>query len=202
MVSEKQVEEQIARNLRLHSGLEAKRGYLGMSQVARCPREAYRAFVKGIDLSDQSHRMCYAGYLHERDVLDRLRAINFAVLDRREIVAPFDQRLRGHIDGVTHDGDLLEIKSLANGPFYGVKNRGEVLWRHNDQVQLYMRYGGWRAAWVVYVCRETLEHKVLRVPCDQEHGNRMELKAIKILQAIDAGVEPACECGKCRKEAV
>ncbi len=198
MISEKYVEEQIKHNMRLHSGLQSKRGYLGISQVARCPREAYRAYVRGVDLSDQSHRMCYAGYMFERDVLERLREIQFAVLDRREVVAGFDNRLRGHIDGTTASGELLEIKSLANQPFYGVKSRGEALWRHIDQVQLYMRYGGWRMAWMVYVCRETMEHKVIRVPYDAGKADGLEVKAKRILAAIDEGKQPSCDCGKCR----
>jgi hypothetical protein len=63
-----------------------------------------------------------------------------------------------------------------------------------------MRYGGWKFAWVVYVCRETFEHKVIRVRYDELRAGRLEQKALDILKAIDAREQPKCECGYCPKQ--
>ncbi len=197
MITTREVEEKMTQHLRLHSGLEASRSYLGMSQIAKCARQAYDKFVDGTDVSDFHHRMCYAGYLFEQDVLRRMREMRLANLDRRELVAGFDDRVRGHIDGVTAWGDLLEIKSVTLSKFELVDKQRRALHEHNDQVQLYMRYGFWQYAWVVYVCRETFEHRVIRVRYDEQRALALELKAKEILRAIDARERPKCECGYC-----
>lgn len=202
MISVKEFEDSINQHLRKHSGLEVLRPYLGISQVAQCPRLAYMSFMSGNEPSDYNHRMCYAGYLFERDVLQRMREMRLATLDRREVVAEFDDRLRGHIDGLTTWGDLLEIKSMTRSKFDLVHQQNRALHEHNDQVQLYMRYGGWRFAWVVYVCRETFEHKVVRVRYDAGRAQKLEAKARGILAAIDRGEKPECECGYCAMEGI
>jgi hypothetical protein len=203
MITPTDFEAKIMQYLRLHSGLEVRRSYLGISQVVKCPRLAYRGFTEGTDLDDYHHRMCYAGYLFERDVLQRMREMRIAVLpglNRREVVAPDDDRLRGHIDGLTAWGDLLEIKSVTTSKFALVCQQDRALHEHNDQVQLYMRYGGWKFCWMVYVCRETLEHKVIRVRYDEVKAKILEQKALLILAAIDRGEMPKCECGYCESE--
>jgi hypothetical protein len=198
MLTPREVETKIDQHLRLHSGLEPHRAYLGISQVARCPRLAYRSYLEGVDTgSDYAHRMCYAGYLYEKDVLQRLREMRIATLNRREVVAKVDDRLRGHIDGVTTWGDLLEIKSVTTSKFDLVSSQARALHEHNDQVQLYMRYGGYKFCWLIYVCRESFEHKVIRVRYDEAKGVALEQKALRILEAIDQRKMPKCECGYC-----
>ncbi len=198
MITTKDLETKIDSHVRLHSGLET-RHYLGMSQVAHCIREAYDGFMDGgiEDRSDFAHRMCYVGYLFEQDTLRRLREMRIATFNRRELVSDFDDRLRGHIDGETVWGDLLEIKSVTRSKFELVCKDSRALHEHNDQVQLYMRYGGWKFAWIVYVCRENFEHKVIRVRYDEVRALRLEEKARRILAAIDARQRPECECGYC-----
>lgn len=199
-ITPNELEIRIDGHVRLHSGLE-QRSYLGMSVVAQCARKAYDNFVDGPTTGndDFRHRMCYVGYLFEADVLHRLREMKIAVLDRREVVAGFDDRLRGHIDGVTTWGDLLEIKSVSTHKFELVCQQGRALHEHYDQVQLYMRFGGWRYAWMVYVCRETFAHKVIKVARHERRGEELEAKARSILAAIDRRERPQCECGYCLK---
>jgi len=199
MITPKELEDKMQVHIRLHSGLEPNRSYLGMSQVAKCARQAYDRFVNGADTSDFHHRMCYVGYMYEQDVLRRLREMNIARLDRRELVASFDDRLRGHIDGITFWNDLLEIKSVTASKFELVDKQARVLHEHNDQVQLYMRYGSWNYTWVVYVNRETFEHRVIRVRYDEHKAIELENKARQILRAIDARERPKCECGYCEE---
>ena len=193
----KELELNISNHIRKHSGLDVMRRYLGISQVVKCARQAYDNFMDGSETSDFHHRMCYVGYLFERDVLQRMREMKIARLDRREVVSGFDDRLRGHIDGTTVWGDLLEIKSVSSSKFELVESQNRALFEHNDQVQLYMRYGGWKYTWIVYVCRETFEHKVIRVRYDEMRALGLENKARMILKAIDAGERPKCECGYC-----
>jgi hypothetical protein len=208
MITPKELESNIDMHIRKHSGLDVMRNYLGISQVVKCSQMAYNNYLNGGDTSDYHHRMCYVGYLFERDVLGRMREMRIANMDRREVVSPVDDRLRGHIDGLTAWGDLLEIKSVSSSKFDLVCGQNRALHEHNDQVQLYMRYGGWKFAWVVYVCRETFEHKVIRVRYDELRAGRLEQKALDILKAIDAtlqgreggGEQPKCECGYCPKQ--
>jgi hypothetical protein len=197
MIKPKELEDRIMGYLRKKSGLNQHRHYLGMSQISKCPQVVVGELANGVDVSDFHHRMAYTGYMHELDVLQRLREMNVAVLDRREVVAEFDDRLRGHIDGLTAWGDLLEIKSVSTHKYELVVYHGRALHEHAEQVQLYMRYGGWQYTWIIYVNRETFEHRVVRVAYNPKQADLLEDKARRILAAIDGKGEPDCECGKC-----
>lgn len=197
-VTTNDLEAKIMSHLSQRSGLQARRTYLGMSQVWKCPRVLYYAYFNGVDTSDFSHRMAYTGYMHERDTMERLREMRVATLTRRELVADFDDRFRGHTDGQMAWGDLLEIKSVSAHKFDLVCYHGRALHEHIDQVQLYMLYGGWHWTWMIYINRETFEHKVVRVSFDPARARQLVLKAKLVLDAIDAGIPPGCECGRCQ----
>jgi len=198
MISTHDLAQKISAHIAKRSGLQVRRSYLGMSQIWKCPRVLFEAWQNGNDVSEFSHRMAYTGYMHERDVLDRLREMGVAKMKRSELVADdFDQRLRGHTDGEMSWGDLLEIKSVSGHKYEMVQYHGRALHEHVDQVQLYMLYGGYHWTWMVYVNRETFEHSIVRVAFDPERAKRLVLKAKRVLAAIDAGLVPECECGRC-----
>lgn len=202
MIKPQDLEEKIYQHLQSRSGLQANRQYLGMSQIAKCPRVLFEQWFEGVETAEFHHRMAYTGYLHERDLLDRLREMRMATLKRRELVADFDDRLRGHTDGEMAWGDLLEIKSVTAHKYEMVCYHGRALHEHVDQVQLYMLYGGYHWTWLVYVNRETFEHRVVRVIFDPQRAQRLVLKAQRVLRAIDEGVMPECECGRCQVSGV
>jgi hypothetical protein len=199
-------QNKIDEHLKEHSGLDQHRDYLGISAIGKCPRQVVRDYLYGKkDLTMQAHQMCYAGYLFERDVMQRLYEIGVANIpalegqQQTEVVAAFDQRLRGHVDGETVDGDLLEIKSVTRAKFEKVKATHMALTEHFAQVQLYMKYGPWKKCWIVYVCRETMEHHVTKVSYLHTQGIKYEMKAQRLLAHIDSRILPQCECQYCRE---
>lgn len=197
MIKTTDLEEKITAHLSKRSGLKLRKQYLGMSQIWKCPRVLYQAWFEGAAPDEFAHRMAYTGHMHEWDVFDRLREMGEAALKRRELVASWDDRLRGHTDGEMVWGDLLEIKSVSAHKFEMVDYHGRALHEHADQVQLYMLYGGYHWTWMVYVNRETFEHRVMRIIFDPARAERLVMKAKRVLAAIDAGVAPECECGRC-----
>lgn len=186
--------ERIMAYIRNNSGFEPKRAYLGMSHLSECPADLYLAFQEGNTVTEASHRMAYLGYAIEyieKDILVKagvLRSVG------REIVAEFDPRVRGHIDGETVDGDLVEIKSVSKVKYDQVEATGKALRSHFGQVQAYMHFGGYKHAEIVYVCREDFRHYVVHVPYVQGVGEQIEAKARRVLAAIDSSRQPPCEC--------
>lgn len=193
-------ESNIKHWLSKNSRLEENRGYLGISQAGKCPRATYELLMGGACMTDFNHQMCYAGYLFERDALARLVEMRLAKEVKIEVVCPKDSRIRGHIDGLTFWNDLLEIKSVTVKKFERVFQSGNALWEHVDQVTLYMKYGPWKTAWIIYICRETFEHKVVRVQYDQGRAERLEAKMLEILAAFERREPPVCACGYCGKD--
>lgn len=187
--------------LRTRSGLQQKRDYVGISVVIKCPAAAYDELTRGVEMTDQAHRMAYAGYLFEADTLERMKLMGIARRVSRPVISPFDDRLCGHVDGETSWGDLLEIKSVSRDKFEKILTSNRALYPHFAQVQLYMRYGKWKVAWIVYVCRDTFEHKVFDIPYRPEKADELELRAKSILKALDQHKRPACNCGHCRQDA-
>lgn len=173
------------------------RRYLGMSQISKCPLYLYRMMVDGQERpAPQSLRYFHEGYLHEADILARMEKAGVPVEGvQRELVAPWDDRLRGHID-CELDGDLVEIKSVDSDRFNSVVDRG-AFFDHMDQCQMYMRYGGYEEALIVYKNRETGELYIYAMHRSEEIGERLERKARAVLEAVDAGEPPECTCGRC-----
>jgi len=193
-------QNKIDEHLREHSGLDQKRDYLGISAIGKCPRQVVREYLHGkSEITQRDHQMCYGGYLFEADLRNRLGDMGFQVEKAGfEVVAPFDPRLRGHIDGEIFGADLLECKSLKRSKFENVKQTHMPLNEHFAQVQLYMKYGPWKTCWIVYVERESLEHHVVKVPYLHTQAIKYEYKAQRMLAHIDSGILPACECRWCK----
>jgi hypothetical protein len=169
------------------------RHYLGMSAISQCPRKLYMEMVNGKSKPDlPSAQMFHEGYLHEADIIERLIKQGVPITNRqRELVAPFDPRLRGHVDGEV-DGDLLEVKSVNARRFNEVRMNGTFS-EHIAQAQLYMRYGVYSRAIIIYKSRET--DKSLDVNAGnvwveafyhvESDSARLEEKARMILAAVD-----------------
>ena len=203
--------------IRKNSGLEQDRHYLGMSQIGRCPRLQHTWLLQGKgNPSDQAHLRCISGYMYEDKIRELLEGAGVTrhmpiasgfdgVLRRntRELVAPFDSRFRGHIDGETTDGDLAEIKSMDEAGFEQLKRTHELPYAYFAQVQAYMRYGNYHRALVVVVQRDAFNTWILDVPRNDKVGDTLEERAKAILSAIDAGpgggANLKCECGRCEK---
>ena len=169
-----------------------------MSRIGQCPRKIYHDLVDGQRRpGNQGRRYCHEGLVHERDIIERLAAAGVPVLNQgREVVAGFDERCVGHIDGEV-DGDLLEVKSCTPEAFEMVRWKGAKP-RHVAQVQMYLRYGEYARGLIVYKCRGTGELWVIEVAQDEVIGEELERKAKEIFAAVDRGVAPECTCGRCR----
>lgn len=172
------------------------RDYLGMSRIWECPRRLYRALVRGRRRpGPQGLRYCHEGMLHEKDVVERLVSAGVEVVNcQRELVAEWDVRFKGHIDGEI-EGELLEIKSVSERRFEEVRNRPDG--RHLDQCQMYMLFGGYEKGMIVYKCRENGLMWVVPVTRKEDVGERLVRKARMVLEAVDVGEAPECSCGRC-----
>jgi hypothetical protein len=181
-----------------HSGFE-ERSYLGMSRIGECPRVLFDEFSTGREWDRQHHLMCYAGYLWEKDIKLRLREIGlYTDFSERQLVAEFDDRFRGHIDGELLDGSLLEIKSVTQAKIETIRVTQRIPVKHFEQVQCYLRHGNYERALVVYVARDTDEIYVAQVKPVKDVAEKLDRKARDVLAAIDANERPLCTCGRCQ----
>lgn len=193
-----------------NSGAEDRR-YLGMSGISKCPLYLYRQMTGTRVWTMQEHLNCYSGYLFERDVKSRLVRIGvmkFSLTSQppgncgseRELIAEFDNRYRGHTDGETWEGDLVEIKSTVQPALDRIVMDSRLPSAHFSQVQTYMRHGGYERALVVYVARDTGALHVEHIRFIPSTADRLDEKAKRILAAVDAGTPPACTCGRCNND--
>ena len=181
-----------------HSGLETRRPYVGFSGAGKCPRRVYRDYFGGVDISDVSQRMCYAGYMFEREARNILEGCGMVRPgSQRKIVSDFSENFHGHTDGETVWGDLLEIKSVTENKFSDICRKEKALFEHFRQVQLYMHYGGYKRCWFFYISRETFQNKIIMA----HYSQRVALEGIAwgkaMLEAVETMTEPACVCGRC-----
>jgi hypothetical protein len=190
--------EKVQSYIQANSNYDTQRNYLGMSGIGKCPRQLYDNFIQPSKPTDEMYRNCYLGYLWEDEAKDILEGAGIYKTDsERELVAPFDKRFKGHTDGETPEGNLLEIKSVTAYSMERLKREARVKREHFYQVQTYMRYGDYAQALVAYVSRDPMEFHFISVPRVAATGEQMERKAKVVLQAIDLKERPACECGRC-----
>jgi len=192
---------EIRRALDAAMNTHEQRDYLGMSQIGYCVREIYFRVTDGKTPESAQNlnlrRLQYLGILYEQDAIARLEAQGVKIDARqRELVAPFDDRFRGHIDGEI-DGDLLEIKTVYNQRAIQRVRAHGVLSRHSMQIQAYMRYGEYERAQVLYIARDSGQPWVVTVLRSEQTGEDVEAKARRILAALDRKRAPSCQCGKC-----
>jgi len=190
------IENQINLYMELHSGFEPRRDYLSISHISGCPRRTILEYRNGFEVNEHTHPMCFAGYEMERSVLQAMGEM--VVLTTIEVIAPFDNRLKGHLDAATTEGEVVEIKSVNRRKWEKMLREGRPLFEHFVQVQLYMRYLMVERGFVIYRNRETYEHKVLQVDYDDRRARNFEEKARRLLQYIDDDIIPDCECGRCK----
>ncbi|MBN2392077.1 MAG: hypothetical protein JXR84_15225 [Anaerolineae bacterium] len=143
--------------------------------------------------------MFHEGYLHERDVISRLEAGGVEVTGRgREVVYDLEPRLRGHIDGIIGEA-VLEIKSVTTQKFDLLTwSGGNPFAEHVIQTQLYMRFLDYERGVIIYKDRQFGALWVCEVLPDRAAEDAMIVKAMEVLQAVDTGILPACECGRCK----
>jgi len=183
-----------------HSRFEAQRKYLGMSRLGECPLRLYRECLngRGHEANERAARRAARGYLFEGDMIARLTQAGVYRPDSmREVKADFDARLRGHTDGESVDGDLIEIKSCRSETFERVVQERRAVGAHYDQTQLYLRYGGYGHGMIVYVNTETYDDFVVDVWPSENTQGKLIAKARMVLAAIDNGEPPICTCGRC-----
>lgn len=183
------------------SGHDERRDYLGMSGIGDCPLEQYRRFVSGQHFPPSALLRTHAGYVWERSIKERLAACGLLFIGgERELVALFDSRFRGHTDGeIAFNGRryLLEIKSVVDFVLSETKSKG-IPKRHWMQVQAYEHFGGYDEAMILYVARDSGRLYLAAAERNAAAGRDIEERAKRILEAIDLGKPPACECGKCK----
>lgn len=190
-----EIDQTITDYVRENSRFERRRPYLSMSHIADCPVEQYRYFVYGQIPNEMTHRMAFLGYKYEEILREILTQTGVLKPISRELVADFNPLFKGHIDGETQDGDLLEIKSVSAKKFE-MALRGPLR-KHVLQVQCYLHFGGYRHAELIYVSREDFAHKVFHITYRQAQAELLVEKAKRVLYAIDVQEEPDCECGRC-----
>lgn len=191
-----------------NSGHEEHRDYLGMSQIAKCPRRLFFEIQNGTPSDLDGKLRCYKGYQMECDLLTRM-ALVLDLLGGDWILAPevgeisaLGEQFIGHPDGelVSLDGKeriLVEIKSTLQESLDRILERARIPTRHWWQVQCYLRFGGWERALIIYEARDTGRIYVHPVRRDERTGERCERKARLVLDALEVGAPPRCACGRC-----
>jgi len=175
---------------------------LDVADIWRCPAELYDMMLEEQRAFGQAARFAFEEALHERDIVDRLRAMGLyresAVADD-VIQADFDGRVQGRIVGeLVFDGEivLLDIEAVDGERFEEVKRTNRALQHRYERVQMLMEMGGWGMVVVVYKARETGEIWPVQVWPHAATQERLVGKAREVLAAVDAGERPACECGR------
>ncbi len=190
--------EKIYRTIIKNSKLDLIHKYIGMSQLHGCAQEIYKSYFFPMNPSYNDYRNSYRGYFFEREMKKIL--IESGVMEQdseRELFAPNSERISGHTDGETHDGILIEIKSVSQEKFERIRNDGKLPYKIFHQCNTYMGYGNYNKCKCIVFSTGTFEHIILDVNFNYKIFGDAQTKANYILGCIDSEKVPHCNCRNC-----
>ncbi len=182
-----------------HSGHDATRSYIGLSHIADCDLELYRAYCRtqagqpAAPPNGLSLAMIQISYELEAALRARLTALG--IYNPGRTLSLYAGLIQGHTDGETRDGDLLEIKTVALERYFPGDDRlpRRISW----QVNAYLRYGGFRQAHVIYLARDTGAIHIITVREHLRISEEIAAKCARLYRAVETHTPPACICGHC-----
>lgn len=189
----------------LERGAASRRDYISMSQIGECPRVLYDQLVAPDKARPTGKERLFALDKElKAGVRERLHSAGLlSIFSTREILAEFDgapePRLRGHLDGEFTDGVLLHVKPCLFDVLQGIRESDahRIPRRHYEQIQMYMRHADYERGRIVYVARENGDIWLSEIRADERAQDRLDEKALGILDAFDHQERPACACGRC-----
>lgn len=164
------------------------RYYLGLSQLHRPEEELLHEMVHGSKPQDDEAICRLAlGYVVEADIRKRLEGIGIAIPNSQtEIVATYDDRVKGHIDGQTVEKrQIYEIKSTTQEKLDTIKLSNKLPNAHFMQVQGYLHHGEFQSCLMIYVARDTGKIWMKEVFRVRAIGQTLEEKAKRVLSQYD-----------------
>lgn len=146
---------------RLEGG-DKPRTYLGMSEIGQDEytlTERLLARLRGEDEETplSLHWYNWTGNFTEAEIIKALEFQGVRPAEgarQRTVVADFDARFRGHVDYVTSENVLVEIKTINWNGYQNVRRENFPKMAHYDQVQAYLAHGGFARAVIIYYCRD------------------------------------------------
>ena len=166
--------------------------YLGMSQIGKKEGDLVAMMQgKGWQPSEEDHLRLRLGHVFETVIEGLLFEAGLVEEDviygsELEVVADFDERFRGHIDGWFTNGALLEIKSTFQEKLDRLMASRRLPGHVYEQVQLYMVHGGFKEGYVVYIARDTGRMWVCYVRPNRAVVEKLNAKAKRVLAQFDA----------------
>ncbi len=96
---------------------DGDRRYLGMSRLWMCPRKLFFEMKEGQPKPNAAAMLrCHEGYLHERDVLSRLKSAGIHLQDEGKEIRGIRSRVKGHLDAIIAVDRFLNLKKNFPGP--------------------------------------------------------------------------------------
>jgi len=164
------------------------RFYLGLSQLHRPEEELVHEMLHGSKHQpDDAIKRLALGYVVEADIRRRLEGIGIAIPNSQtEIVAVYDDRVKGHIDGQTVEKrQIYEIKSTVQAKLDTIKLSNKLPNDHFQQVQAYLWHGDFQSCLMIYVARDTGQIWAKELWRITAMGKDLEAKAKRVLTEVD-----------------
>jgi len=169
-----------------------------MSQIARDEAQLVEMMMgEGwVPTRDDHHRLIL-GFVFEDYVKWMLEEAGLATcVEEQEVVAGFDERFRGHPDGVLEGGAVVEIKSTVEARRMEMKQRRRASGRHFEAMQMNLHHGGYAEGYLVYIARDSGQYYVHRVRPVASIIERLNAKAQRVLAAVDLLLDQVAERGE------
>ena len=199
----------IDRGIMFDRKIQPRRNYLGGSAIGEeCERKIQFKYFNvpeddGKEISGQSLRRFAVGHALEDLAVKWFRAGGFDLRVKKPNgdqfgFSTFKDRIRGHIDGVFVGGHeflkypaLWECKTMAEKYFKQCKKEGvrKSHPQYYDQVQIYMAYMQLTDNPAIFTATNKNDQMMLHqaIPFDADAAQKASDKAVRILQACDAG---------------
>lgn len=196
MLTQFQIKDELERVTIAESCFDARREYIGLSQLADCPRSIVRKFIDGHSAGVREMLRCYKGYQMERDLVRRLQVAFPGRIKLGGTISGYGGQVQGHpdfsLDGFP--GDCKSVNLDEHLPVNRLPRKVEF------QMNGYMYFSKTARSYVVYESRQTGLIRVYDVVPSAEIVRTILNKIDLIRTHLSFRRWPNCECGKCLVE--
>jgi len=188
---------------------ERRGHYLGMSGIGNHACDLwldyhkpdwYINLIKDKKIDDRVNRIFLMGKIIELMTIDYIRLGGGTVSELQRDFSDFNNKYRGHWDGLWNNSYILEIKGMNNNNFDHIKyskNLKEDLVVYYSQCQSYMYYSGVGKTLLLVYNKNTSEYTCREIEYDESYAKLLKMKAYSIVTANSPLNIPKLFRGEC-----
>ena len=177
-------------DVELHSGHEARRQYIGLSNISECQAVLYQRYMGTSEVLPPPVSHTMAQYSVELEHILATRLQRCGVYQPGTTITLYEGLVQGHTDGWV-EKSLLEIATVQLPDHFPIER---IPRRKYQQIQAYLHYTGSVNAIALYFARRDGTWRAYDVPYNLKVAQQLAAKVERLVACIKTDTPAPCTC--------